>query len=65
MAGAARILIAGGQKIDEVVPDEKAKEALLAKIIGRSGNLRAPTLRRGEVFYVGYNDELYRQIVSG
>jgi hypothetical protein len=64
MAGAARIMIASGQKIDEIVPDERGKGALLAMIIGRTGNLRAPTLRRDDVFYVGYNDELYRLIIS-
>jgi arsenate reductase-like glutaredoxin family protein len=64
VAKASKILVAGGRKVEEVVPREAAKEELLAKIIGRSGTLRAPALRQGDVFYIGYNDELYRLITS-
>lgn len=64
MAKASKILIAGGRKVEEVMPQEAAKEELLAKIIGRSGTLRAPALRQGDVFYIGYNDELYALITS-
>lgn len=64
MAKASKILIAGGKKVEEVMPQEAAKEELLAKIIGRSGTLRAPALRQGDVFYIGYNDELYALITS-
>ncbi len=64
MAKASKILIAGGRKVEEMVPQEAAKEELLAKIVGRSGTLRAPTLRQGDVFYIGYNDELYALITS-
>jgi arsenate reductase-like glutaredoxin family protein len=64
VAKASKILIAGGRKVEEVMPQEAAKEELLAKIIGRSGTLRAPALRQGDVFYIGYNDELYALITS-
>jgi len=30
--------------------------------IGRSGNLRAPTLQIGQIFCIGYSQELYRMI---
>ena len=64
MAKASKVLIAGGRKVEEMVPQTAAKEELLAKIVGRSGTLRAPTLRQGDVFYIGYNDELYALITS-
>ena len=64
MAKASKILIAAGKKVEEVMPQEAVKGELLAKIIGRSGTLRAPALRQGDVFYIGYNDELYRLIAS-
>ena len=35
-------------------PDEE----ILAVILGRSGTLRAPALRSGSAFLVGYNDSL-------
>jgi hypothetical protein len=64
VAKASKILIVGGRKVEEMVPQAAAKEELLAKIVGRSGTLRAPTLRQGDVFYIGYNDELYALITS-
>ena len=36
-------------------PDD---EEILSLILGRSGTLRAPALRRGSTFVVGYNADL-------
>ena len=54
-----------GKKIIEFVPGDVENEELLKKATGRTGNLRAPALRRGAVFYIGYNDELYKTLVMG
>lgn len=59
VAGADKIYVAGGKSIVEFAPATTDKKEILAKITGRTGNLRAPTLRRGNVFYVGYNTALY------
>ena len=64
VAGADRIVVAGGRKIEELLPATAAKDEILARITGRTGNLRAPVLRRGGVFYIGYNDALYALITS-
>jgi len=40
-------------------PDEDALRALL---IGPTGNLRAPTLRRGTVLVVGFDEATYRAV---
>ena len=42
-------------------PDD---ETLLAHLLGPTGNLRAPTLRRGKTLLVGFNDEAYRQVLG-
>ena len=39
-------------------PDD---EEILAVILGRSGTLRAPALRRGSTFIVGYNDSILEE----
>ena len=57
-----KILVANGKKVEEFLPGEIDKDEALAKVTGRTGNLRAPVLRRGDVLYVGYNDELYSLI---
>lgn len=46
------------------MPGEIGRDEILVKVTGRTGNLRAPVLRRGDVLYVGYNDELYALISS-
>ncbi len=35
---------------------------MLAKITGPSGNLRAPALRRGKVFYIGFHPAMYEEL---
>lgn len=40
-------------------PDE---ETLKKHLLGPTGNLRAPTLRRGKTMIVGFNEELYKGI---
>ncbi len=59
-----KILVASGRKVDELNPAAMASDEVLAKITGRTGNLRAPALRRGTTFFIGYNDLLYAMITS-
>ena len=59
VAGADKIYVASGKSIVEFDPASAAREEVLLKITGRSGNLRAPALKRGNVFYVGYNAAMY------
>jgi hypothetical protein len=39
-------------------------DEVLAKITGRTGNFRAPALRRGTTFFIGYNDALYAMLTA-
>ena len=50
IAGAEKVYVAAGKKILEFTPASGDKELMLKKITGPSGNLRAPTLRRGKTF---------------
>ena len=63
IAGAEKLYVASGKNIIEFKPDSTNKEEILKKITGRTGNLRAPTLKRGNVFFVGFNVDLYTQII--
>jgi hypothetical protein len=56
---ARKIFVAAGKKILEFEVKSADKDELLKKITGPSGNLRAPTLKVGDVFYVGFNPEMY------
>src|SRR5215813_3878838 len=40
-------------------PDD---EAIAALLLGPTGNLRAPTLRRGRTLVVGFNEDTYKKV---
>lgn len=65
LSGAEAILTARGRTTRRWDPRTDAKEDILADVMGRSGNLRAPTIRVGNVFLVGFNDEIYGEILGG
>ena len=58
------IMVAQNKNILEFSPARDDREEILSKVAGRTGNLRAPTLRVGKTFYVGFNEELYTRIAS-
>jgi arsenate reductase-like glutaredoxin family protein len=64
VANATQIFIASGKKILEYRPTAASKEEIMAKIVGRTGNLRAPTIRRGTTLYIGYNTDLYQHLTG-
>jgi arsenate reductase-like glutaredoxin family protein len=63
---ASEIFAAKGKKVVHV--DMKAAPpadaALLQLLLGPSGNLRAPTLRRGTTLIVGFDPETYRSALQ-
>ena len=42
-------------------PDD---DLLAAHLLGPTGNLRAPTLRKGRTLLVGFSDEAYREVLG-
>ena len=64
LSAAETIFIASGKKTLEYVPDDSNREEIINKATGRTGNLRAPTLRRGKRLYVGFNQEMYETLFT-
>ena len=60
---AARVVVARGKKVVafDMKKDPPDDATLLAHLLGPSGNLRAPTLRKGKTLLVGFSDDLYRE----
>lgn len=60
-SGASKIIVAKGRKL--TVFDMKAapppEDELMAHMLGTTGNLRAPTVKRGKTLLVGFNPEAY------
>ena len=59
MGSAERIVVAKGRRVETFVPTEDPQEPILKAVMGRSGSLRAPTVRSGDSFFVGFNAALY------
>ena len=65
LGSAEQVVVAKGKSIETFQPDEANQESIIKAVLGRSGSLRAPTIRIGEVFYVGFNETLYTEIPFG
>lgn len=53
--------VAKGSKITKfsMAKDRPDDATLLAHMLGPTGNLRAPTIRRGKQLFVGFNEDAY------
>ncbi len=58
---AKKVFIAKGKKLDTYTGGE-ATEEVVTKMLGATGNLRAPTIVVGKKLLVGFNEELYREV---
>ena len=63
---ASVIHVARGKKLvtfdmKKAPPDD---DTLLGHMLGPTGNLRAPTIRKGKTLYVGFNAEVYADMVK-
>jgi hypothetical protein len=60
---ASKILVAKGKKIVAIdMTDAPDDDALAGLLLGPTGNLRAPTLKKGKLLCVGFSEETYRQL---
>ena len=64
LAAAREIVVAKGKKHLVFDPRRDSREMILKETLGRSGTLRAPTLRIGDRLLVGYNDDMYAQFAK-
>ena len=61
---ASKVIVAKGKRVTtfdmkKSPPDEAT---LLASLLGPTGNLRAPAIRRGTTLLVGFEEETYRRM---
>jgi hypothetical protein len=50
--------------VKEYAPDSKHKPDILNNAMGRSGNLRAPTMILGSTCYIGFNQDMFDSMVK-
>lgn len=56
------VFIGKGKKVLSFEPDDTNKAEILKAGMGRSGNLRAPTLALRDALYIGFNETLYEDL---
>ena len=61
----SRVVTAKGKKIVvfDLTHNRPDDETLVANLLGPTGNLRAPTLRKGSTLYVGFSEDVYRELL--
>lgn len=63
---ASKLIVAKGKNVvtlsmREDSPDD---QMLAAHMLGPTGNLRAPTIRKGKTLLVGFNEEVFKQALG-
>ncbi len=61
---ADKVVAARGKKVVtfDMKNDPPEDDTLAAHLLGPTGNLRAPTLRKGKTLLVGFSEEAYQQL---
>lgn len=59
---ATRVIVAKGKKVSEFAPGGKAPAEVVEAMLGPTGNLRAPTIRKGKTVVVGFNEEVFEDL---
>ena len=60
----SKVYVAKGKKLD-IFDMKSAKISEVAeKMLGPTGNLRAPTMRVGKITVVGFNDEAFEAVLG-
>src|SRR5262245_27805387 len=62
---AERVVVAKGKKLIsfDMKKDKPDDDALAEHLLGPTGNLRAPTVRKGKILFVGFNEEAYGDFI--
>ncbi len=56
---ASTVIVVKGAKVSEFKPGGRAGKDVVDAMLGPTGNLRAPTIRRGKFVVVGFNEEVF------
>lgn len=59
---ASRVIVCKGKLVEEWKPSGKIDADGVAKMLGPTGNLRAPTIRKGKTLVIGYNDDIFEEV---
>ncbi|HZP37729.1 MAG TPA: ArsC family (seleno)protein [Methylomirabilota bacterium] len=66
LGGIDELYVAKGKKVEhlDLRKGRPDRATLLGLLLGPTGNLRAPTLRKGKTLIVGFEEETYKKVVK-
>ena len=59
LGSASKLITMKGKKVSEFNVQDKVDTDAVDAMLGPTGNLRAPTIRIGSTYLVGYNEEIF------
>ncbi len=62
LEGASKLIAAKGKKVLTFDLKNDDRDVAVAAMLGPTGNLRAPTVKRGKTIVVGFHDETYADL---
>jgi hypothetical protein len=60
----SKVYVAKGKKLDVFDMKSAKISEVVEKMLGPTGNLRAPTMRVGKTTVVGFNDEMFESVLG-
>ncbi len=64
LKGATKLFVAKGKNRDDIALGARISADQVEKMLGPTGNLRAPCLKFGKTVVVGFNEELYGELFA-
>lgn len=64
LKSASRLIALKGKKVSEFKVAKSVPAEAVAAMLGPTGNLRAPTIRKGKTLIVGFNEEIFEREFS-
>lgn len=59
LKSASKLIAMKGKKVVEFTAKDLSSEDAVASMLGPTGNMRAPTIRVGKTYLVGFNEEVF------
>lgn len=59
---ATKVVIAKGKSFTEYRPGSDSMSEIVPAMLGPTGNLRAPTLKKGKTVVVGFHEDVYENL---
>ena len=64
LASVSKLVAMKGKKIEIFAAGELLSEEAVAAMLGPTGNMRAPTIRKGKTLLVGFNEEVFGELLG-